>query len=88
MALTVYGCYHGHMTRQMTATLAKTRFLSLLDEVEAGETVEIVRHGQLVARLVPARGPAALRGILAGVAVSDADDKDLFSTGTAWEADR
>jgi prevent-host-death family protein len=37
----------------MTATAAKTGFLRLLDEVAAGEEIEITRHGKPVARLVP-----------------------------------
>jgi prevent-host-death family protein len=32
---------------------AKTHLPSLLDEVEAGETITITRHGKPVARLVP-----------------------------------
>ena len=33
---------------------AKTKLSELLDNVEAGETVTITRHGKPVARLVPA----------------------------------
>lgn len=33
---------------------AKTHFARLLDEVEAGETITITRHGRPVARIVPA----------------------------------
>ena len=47
----------------MTATEAKARILALLDDVEAGEEVEITRHGRIVARLVPASGPHALKGV-------------------------
>jgi len=36
---------------------AKTRLPSLLDEVEAGETILITRHGRPVARLVPLGTP-------------------------------
>ncbi len=74
------------MTIKVTATEAKARILALLDEVTSGEEVEITKRGRVVARLVPARGPHALRGALQGVAVSAADDEDLFSTGVAWEA--
>lgn len=71
----------------MTATEVKARILALLDEVAAGDEVEITKHGRLVARLVPATGPHALRGRLAGVARSAAPDDDLFTTGETWDAD-
>jgi prevent-host-death family protein len=77
--------YSGHMTRQMTATEVKARILSLLDEVAAGEQVEITKHGRTVARLVPAHGPHALRGRFAGVAITSASDDELFTTGAAWD---
>ena len=77
--------YSDHMVRSVTATEAKARILALLDEVEAGEEVEITRHGRLVARLVPARGATALRGRYAGQVTIAADDDALFSTGVAWE---
>ncbi len=35
------------------ASEAKTRFLSILDDVEKGASVIITRHGKPVARLVP-----------------------------------
>ncbi len=73
------------MTRQMTATEVKARILALLDEVAAGEEVLITKRGRPVARLVPAGGPAGLRGRLSGVAVSAAEEDDLFSTGADWE---
>jgi prevent-host-death family protein len=72
------------MTKNMTATEAKAKILALLDEVAAGDEVEISKHGRVVARLVPAGGPHALRGKLAGVAMSSAADEDLYSTGAAW----
>jgi prevent-host-death family protein len=68
----------------MTATEAKARILALLDEVAAGGEVEITKHGRIVARLVPAAGPHALKGKFAGVAMSAANDEELFSTGAAW----
>jgi len=74
------------MPIKVTATEAKARILALLDEVTSGEEVEITKRGRVVARLVPARGPHALRGALQGVAASAADDEDLFSIGVAWEA--
>ncbi len=73
------------MTRQMTATAVKTHILSLLDEVAAGEVVEITKHGRTVARLVPAQGPHALKGMFAGIAATAVDEEDLFSTGAQWE---
>ncbi len=78
--------YYDHMTTRMTATNTKATLLALLDRVEAGEEIEITRHGQTVARLVPATGPLGLRGSLAGVASTLASDEDLFSTGVIWDA--
>lgn len=80
--------YDDHMARTVTATEAKTKLLSLLDEVENGERVDITRHGRLVARLVPARGAHALRGRMVGIAKSNAEDEDLFTTGVVWEMER
>ena len=75
------------MTRQVTATQAKAQILALLDDVASGEEIEITKHGLTVARLVPATGPAALRGSFVGVARSDPDDALLFTTGAAWECE-
>ena len=72
------------MTRTMTATEVKAKLLALLDEVEEGEEIVITRHGRTVARLSPARGPHALKGVLKGVAWSNAPEEDLFSTGVEW----
>jgi prevent-host-death family protein len=72
------------MTRTVSATEAKARILALLDEVEAGEEVEITRHGRLVARLVPARGATGLRGRFTGTAWTASDPEDLYSTGEEW----
>lgn len=69
----------------MTATEVKAKILALLDQVASGEEIEITKHGRLVARLVPATGPAALEGKFAGVAMSSADDEDLFTTGVSWD---
>jgi prevent-host-death family protein len=77
--------YSGHMTIQMTATEVKAKILSLLDAVAAGEEIEITKHGRTVARLVPAKGPNALKGKLTGVAMSAADDEELFTTGASWD---
>jgi prevent-host-death family protein len=73
------------MTRQMTATEVKAKILALLDDVAAGEEIEITRHGRTVARLVAAQGPHALKGRFSGVAMSAADDDDLFTTGASWD---
>jgi prevent-host-death family protein len=73
------------MTRKMTATEVKARILALLDDVEAGDEIEITRHGRTIARLAPARGPHALRGRFAGIAMSTADDDELFTTGETWD---
>ena len=78
--------YYDHMATRMNATDAKARLLALLDRVSSGEEIEITRHGRTVARLVPAAGSSALRGSLANVAATAADDADLFSTGELWEA--
>jgi len=72
------------MSRRVTATTAKAQILALLDDVAAGDEIEISKHGRVVARLVPATGPHALRGRFDGVAVSAADDDQLFSTGATW----
>ena len=73
------------MTITVTATEAKARILSLLDQVAAGQEVEITKRGRTVARLVPATGPHALKGRLAGVAMTAGDEDDLFETGAAWD---
>jgi len=87
--LSIYICPgihdNDHMIRQMTATEAKAKFLALLDDIERGEEIEITRHGLTVARLTAFKGPHALEGRFAGVAMSNADDDDLFSTGAPWE---
>ncbi len=77
--------YNDRMTRQMTATEFKAKVLGLLDDVAAGEEIEITKHGRTVARLVPAVGPHASKGRLTGIAISAADDAELFTTGATWE---
>ncbi len=71
----------------MTASEAKARILALLDEVSAGQEVEITKHGRVVARLVPARGPHSLEGALVGLAMTTAAEDDLFDTGTQWDVE-
>ncbi len=73
------------MTIKMTATEVKAKILGLLDQVSSGEDVEITKHGRLVARLVPAAGPRSLEGKLKDVAITVADDEDVFTTGVSWD---
>lgn len=73
------------MIRQMTATELKARILAVLDEVAAGDQVEITKHGRTVARLVPASGSHALRDRCVGIARSAADEDELFTTGLVWD---
>lgn len=72
----------------MTATEAKAKILSLLDEVSAGEEVEITKRGRVVARLVSAKGSHALKDSLKGVAMTAVKDEDLYSTGQTWDVER
>lgn len=76
------------MVRQVTATDAKATILRLLDYAEAGEEIEITRRGRPVARLVPASGARSLKGSFQGVAMTAAEDQQLFSTGEHWNADQ
>jgi len=39
--------------REVQASVAKTHFSQLLDEVERGTTIVILRHGKAIARIVP-----------------------------------
>ncbi len=78
--------YDDFMTRQLTATEAKARFLALLHDVAAGEEIEITKHGRKVARLVPAGGGTAGKGRLAGRARSTPEDEMLYSTGERWDS--
>ena len=76
--------YSDHMGKSVTATEAKAKILALLDEVESGEEIEITRHGRLVARLVPVRGGAALRGKFAGQVRQTVSDEDLMKPIDGW----
>lgn len=71
--------------RQRTATQVKARILTLLDEVAAGEAIEITKHGRTIARLVPAQGPHALKGRCSGTAITASDEDGLFTTGANWD---
>ena len=71
---------------------AKTRLAGLLDEVEAGETIEITRHGKPVARLTPIGTPkpgieetiARLRELRKGVRLDGLSIKDLINEGRKY----
>jgi prevent-host-death family protein len=78
--------YTGFMTRQMTITEVKAKLLSVMDDVENGEEIEITRHGLTVARLVPARRHSDLRGLHLGKVKINVPDEELYSTGVIWEA--
>jgi prevent-host-death family protein len=74
------------MTIKVTATEAKAKILSLLDRVAEGHEVEITKRGRIVARLVPAaQSPSALKGRLAGIAMTAASDEELFTAGMRWK---
>jgi prevent-host-death family protein len=73
------------MTIRMTASEVKAKILGLLDDVAAGEEIEITKHGRTVARLVPANGPKGLKGRLSGVASTAGNDEELFTTGEGWD---
>lgn len=77
--------YDDPMTRQMTATHLKAHLLRVLDEVSAGGEVDVTRHGRTIARLVPAAGGHGVRGSMTGVAMSVADDDELFGTDSPWD---
>ena len=74
------------MSRRVTASEAKAKLLALLEDAAAGEEIEITKHGRTVARLVPATGAQSLRGSFEGVAMTAADEEQLFSTEAVWNA--
>jgi prevent-host-death family protein len=75
------------MAKQVTATDAKATILRLLDDVAAGEEIEITKRGRAVARLVPTAGARSLKGSFEGAAMTAVDDESqLFSTGASWNA--
>ena len=55
---------------QVTVAQAKAQFSSLLDAVQAGETVVITRRGKAIAELVPRRSVRDLRPQLAALRAS------------------
>ncbi|MGI8728352.1 MAG: type II toxin-antitoxin system Phd/YefM family antitoxin [Solirubrobacterales bacterium] len=74
------------MTIQVTATDAKAKLLSLLDDARGGQEIEITKHGQPVARLVPADNSETLEGCCRDIAASAASDEELFRTDSTWNA--
>ena len=76
--------YDEHV-RRMTATELKAKLSDVFDEVDAGEVIEITRHGVTVARIEPARRHIALKGMFKGVVWSTASDEELFGTGVTWD---
>ncbi len=50
--------------KTIQSSLAKTHFAQILDEVERGETVQITRHGKVVACITPG-GAASDRDVKA-----------------------
>ena len=68
---------------------AKTHLPQLLDEVEAGETIVITRHGTPVARLAPIAAPkrnvaeviASIREARKGRHLNGLRPKDLINEG-------
>ncbi|MBV8086867.1 MAG: type II toxin-antitoxin system prevent-host-death family antitoxin [Chloroflexi bacterium] len=73
------------MARILTATETKAKLLGLLDDVAAGDEITITKHGRIVARLVPGRGPMAIKDRFRGIVTSNATDEELFSTGETWD---
>ncbi len=72
---------------RISITEAKAKLLSLVDDVQAGEEIEITRHGKPVARLVPPlRSSHAFIGSLIGRATQNCTDEELYSTGEKWDA--
>ena len=45
--------FHDGEVTEVQASVAKAHFSQLLDEVERGRTIVILRHGKPIARLVP-----------------------------------
>ena len=73
----------------MGAYDAKTHLPRLLDQVEAGETITITKHGRPVARLVPVRPDlayaedviVALKSARAGVRLGEDGVRALIEEG-------
>lgn len=74
------------MTRQVTATQAKANLPALLNEVEEGEEIEVLRYGRVVARISPVRRPHELKDRFKGIVKIHATDEEFFSNGEEWES--
>jgi prevent-host-death family protein len=64
---------------------ARTRFFELLERIEAGEEVTIVRHGVAVARLVPPKSAGVVESVPAVKRHLRASLPEL-AVPRAWEA--
>ena len=72
------------MEREVNVTTFKARCLSMLDEVERGETtILLTRNGVPIARVVPVATPAPLTG---SVEFLVDDDQLLAPVDVGWEA--
>jgi prevent-host-death family protein len=72
------------MERKVNVTTFKARCLSMLDEVERGETtIVLTRNGAPIARVVPFAGPAPMTG---SVEFLVDDDELLEPVDARWEA--
>ncbi len=60
---------------------AKAHFSALVDRAEAGDSVEILRRGKAVARLVPAEGPRKPVDLAAMRALTEAMSPQSESAG-------
>lgn len=79
--------YSDQMSRTVSATEAKAKLLALLDEVEAGEEIEITRHGRPIARLVPGRPAFRIKGRFAGQVRQLVSDEELLAPIEGWLGD-
>jgi prevent-host-death family protein len=78
---------------QIPAAKFKATCLDLMDRVATtGEVIVITKHGRPVARLVAAgrddERPRSGYGCMRGTILHSAPDKQLWSTGERWDADR
>jgi prevent-host-death family protein len=77
--------------RTITATEASRRFSDLLDAIERGETITIVRGNRPVAEIGPAhrRTGADLRSALSGLSAPDAKfEEDIAAARALLTTDR
>lgn len=65
----------------MSAGHTKAILMALLDEVAAGEEVEVTKRGHVMARIVPAGSARSVRGCARSIAASNAADEELFDIG-------